>query len=43
MAAPKIGEQFPDISVAIVGNGTRRLPADLRHANTVLLFYRGHW
>lgn len=43
MVGLKTGERFPDISVAIVGNGTRRLPVDLPHANTVLLFYRGHW
>lgn len=43
MATLTIGNRFPDLAGDVVGDGRRRLPSELHHRYTVLLFYRGHW
>ncbi|MDG2421128.1 MAG: hypothetical protein P8N40_05470 [Gammaproteobacteria bacterium] len=37
------GDAFPNLSLNIVGEGSRELPADLDSPMTIALFYRGHW
>ena len=37
------GDRFPDMTLALSGGGTVRLPDDLASDYSVILFYRGHW
>jgi len=37
------GDQFPALSLSVVGGETIKLPDDLDSPLTVVLFYRGHW
>ena len=37
------GDQFPDMTLNLVGGGSVTLPADLTSNYNVVLFYRGHW
>jgi peroxiredoxin len=37
------GDQFPRLTLNLVGGGTLDLPAGLGGKYSVILFYRGHW
>ena len=37
------GDQFPDMTLNLVGGGTLNIPADFESDYNVVLFYRGHW
>jgi hypothetical protein len=37
------GDQFPNMSVSLVGGGEMNLPGDLDGSYNIVLFYRGHW
>jgi len=37
------GDQFPEMSLSITGDGKLTLPADLDKPYVFVLFYRGYW
>lgn len=38
-----IGDQFPDITLNLVGGGTLNVPQGMDAKYRIVLFYRGHW
>lgn len=37
------GDQFPQMTLSLVGGGSVTLPDDLEGEYNLVLFYRGHW
>jgi peroxiredoxin len=37
------GDEFPNMTLSLVGGGSIDLPSDLKTTYAVILFYRGHW
>lgn len=37
------GDDFPTLTLNLVGGGALALPAQLDSSYSVVLFYRGHW
>ena len=38
-----LGDTFPALTLNITTGGTLNVPADIKTAYAILLFYRGHW
>jgi peroxiredoxin len=37
------GDDFPSMTLSLVGGSSMNLPADLKTTYSIILFYRGHW
>jgi len=37
------GDQFPSMTLTVVGGETLTIPDDINASYAIVLFYRGHW